>query len=131
MVEPLMWFGIGFLIATLIALIFIPLVHDRAVRLAVRRIKDAAPLSMVEIQADKDQLRAEYAVSTRRLEISIQRLKAQTTSQLVQIARKTGAINQLKSELGEKASAIFALAERENMLRDRLGALDAKPLLIH
>ena len=127
MVEPLMWFGIGFLIATLIALIFIPLVHDRAVRLAVRRIKDAAPLSMVEIQADKDQLRAEYAMSTRRLEISIQRLKAQTTSQLVEIARKTGAIDQLKSELGEKASAIFALAERENMLRDRLGALEGKP----
>ena len=38
-----------------------------------------------EIQADKDSLRAEYAMSTRRLEMSVEQLKARATSQLADI----------------------------------------------
>ena len=70
MIEPIMFFGIGFLAASLFGLMLIPLVHNRAVRLTMRRLEAATPLSMAEIQADKDQLRAEFAMSTRRLEIS-------------------------------------------------------------
>jgi len=33
MIEPIMYFGIGFLVAALIGLVVIPLVHGRAVRL--------------------------------------------------------------------------------------------------
>jgi hypothetical protein len=44
---------------------------------------------MAEIQADKDQLRAEFAMSTRRLEMSIEQMKAKTTSQLVEIGKKS------------------------------------------
>ncbi len=68
MIEPIMFFGIGFLVASLFGLVLIPLVHNRAVRLTMRRLEAATPLSMAEIQADKDQLRAEFAMSTRRLE---------------------------------------------------------------
>src|SRR5207253_10160027 len=109
MVEPIMYFGLGFLAASLLALIIIPFVHGRAVRLTIRRLEAATPLSMAEIQADKDQLRAEFAMSTRRLEISVDQLKARTTSQLAELGKKTDAINRLKSELADKASAIFAL----------------------
>ena len=59
-----------FLVASLFGLVLIPLVHNRAVRLTMRRLEAATPLSMAEIQADKDQLRAEFAMSTRRLEMS-------------------------------------------------------------
>src|SRR5687768_4924987 len=79
MVEPIMFFGIGFLVASLLGLIIVPLVHNRAVRLTIRRMEAATPLSMAEIQADKDQLRAEFAISTRRLEMSIDQLKGKTT----------------------------------------------------
>ena len=58
MIEPIMFFGIGFLVASLFGLVLIPLVHNRAVRLTMRRLEAATPLSMAEIQADKDQLRA-------------------------------------------------------------------------
>jgi hypothetical protein len=34
MIEAIMYFGIGFLVATLLGLLFIPPVHNRAVRLA-------------------------------------------------------------------------------------------------
>jgi chromosome segregation ATPase len=104
MIESIMYFGCGFLVASLVGLALISVVHERAVRLTERRLVDAIPMSMFEIRADKDRLRAEFAVSTRRLEISVEQLKAKATSQLADIARKTGAIDRLKSELAEKTA---------------------------
>ncbi len=124
MIEPIMYFGIGFLVAALLGLLFVPLVHNRAVRLTMRRLEAATPLSIAEIRADKDQLRAEFAMSTRRLEISVEQMKTKTTSQLAELGKKTDAINQLKKELGEKAAAISALESREKNLRDQLRATE-------
>jgi chromosome segregation ATPase len=120
MIEPVMFFGIGFLVAALLGLLFVPLVHHRAVRLTMRRLEAATPLSIAEIRADKDQLRAEFAMSTRRLEMSVEQMKARTTGQLAELGKKTDAINHLKKELGEKTAAIFAFESREKNLRDQL-----------
>jgi chromosome segregation ATPase len=124
MIEPVMYFGIGFLVAALLGLLFVPLVHNRAVRLTMRRLEAATPLSIAEIRADKDQLRAEFAMSTRRLEMSVEQMKARTTGQLAELGKKTDAINQLKRELGEKTAAIFAFESREKNLRDQLHATE-------
>src|SRR5262245_27077074 len=124
MIEPIMYFGLGFLIASLLGLIIIPLVHARAVRLTARRLESATPVSMLELQADKDQLRAEFAMSTRRLEMSVEQLKTKTTSQLADLGKKTDAINRLKIELGEKSATIFALEAREKTLKDQLHATE-------
>ena len=126
MIEPIMFFGIGFLVASLFGLVLIPLVHNRAVRLTMRRLEAATPLSMAEIQADKDQLRAEFAMSTRRLELSVEQMKSKTTSQLAELGKKTDAINRLKVELGEKTAAIFSLEAREKSLKDQLHATEAE-----
>jgi len=120
MVEPAMYFGIGFLVAALFALLFVPLVHNRAVRLTMRRLEAATPLTIAEIRADKDQLRAEFALSTRRLEMSVDQLKTKTTAQLAELGKKADAINQLKKELGEKTSAIFALEARDKALGEQI-----------
>jgi chromosome segregation ATPase len=124
MIEPIMYFGIGFLVAALVGLVVVPLVHGRAVRLTMRRLEAAAPLSMAEIQADKDQLRAEFAMSTRRLEMSVDQLKTRSTSQLAELGKKGDAINRLKIELGEKTATIFALEARDKNLRDQLRATE-------
>jgi chromosome segregation ATPase len=124
MIEPVMYFGIGFLVAALLGLLFIPLVHGRAVRLTMRRLEAATPLSIAEIRADKDQLRAEFAMSTRRLEMSVEQMKARTTGQLAELGKKTDAINQLKKELGEKTAEIIALESRDKNLRDQLRATE-------
>jgi DNA repair exonuclease SbcCD ATPase subunit len=120
MVEPAMYFGIGFLVAALFALLFVPLVHNRAVRLTMRRLEAATPLTITEIRADKDQLRAEFALSTRRLEMSVEQLKAKTTAQLAELGKKADAINVLKKELGEKTAAIFALEARDKTLGEQI-----------
>jgi chromosome segregation ATPase len=124
MVEPVMYFAIGFLVAALLCLLFVPLVHNRAVRLTMKRLEAATPLSIAEIRADKDQLRAEFALSTRRLEMSVEKMKAKTTTQLAELGKKTDAINQLKKELGEKTATIFALEARDKTLRDQLRATE-------
>src|SRR5689334_18508474 len=126
MIETIMFFGLGFLAASLIGLIIVPFVHGRAVRLTVRRLEAATPLSMAEIQADKDQLRAEFAMSTRRLELSVEQMKVKATGQLAELGKKADSVNRLKAELGEKTAAIFSLEARERTLKDQLDATEAE-----
>jgi chromosome segregation ATPase len=124
MIEPIMYLAIGFLISMLFGLMILPLVHNRAVRLTIKRLEAATPLSMAEIQADKDQLRAEFAMSARRLEMSVEQLRNKTTSQLAELGKKTDAINRMKIELGEKNAAVFALEAREKAMKEQFRATE-------
>ncbi len=124
MLEPAVYLGIGFLVAALLGLLFVPLVHNRAVRLMTRRLEAATPLSIAEIRADKDQLRAEFTMSTRRLEISTEQLTTEMTTQLAELGRKTDAINRLTKELGQNTATIFVLESRDKNLRDQLSATE-------
>src|ERR1700694_1206693 len=124
MIEPIMYLAIGFLVSMLFGLMIVPLVHNRAVRLTTRRLEAATPLSMAEIQADKDQLRAEFAMSARRLEMSVDQLKNRTTSQLAELGKKSDAINRMKIELGEKNAMIFSFEAREKAVKEQLRATE-------
>jgi len=121
MIEPMMYIGIGFLVAGLLVIGVIPLVHARAVRLTLRRLEASTPVSMAEIAAEKDQLRAEFAMTMSRLDMSLEQMKAKTTSQLAELGRKSEAIARLKFELGEKAAALLALESKETQLTEDLG----------
>src|SRR3954471_1152485 len=124
MVEPIMYLAIGFLVSMLFGLMIVPLVHNRAVRLTTRRMEAATPLSMAEIQADKDQLRADFAMSARKLELSVEQLRAKTASQLAELGKKSDAINRMKLELSEKTATIFSLEAREKSMKDQLRATE-------
>jgi len=124
MIEPIMYLAIGFLVSMLFGLMIVPLVHNRAVRLTTKRLEAATPLSMAEIQADKDQLRAEFAMSARRLEMSVDQLKNKTTSQLAELGKKSDAINRMKLELGEKNATIFSLEAREKAVKEQMRATE-------
>jgi chromosome segregation ATPase len=102
MIESIMFFAGGFLVAGLLGLALISSVHHRAVRLTQRRLQDSIPLSMTEIQADRDKLRAKFAMSARRLEMTVEQLEANVTNQRGEIARKSEAIARLKAQLAEK-----------------------------
>jgi len=53
-IEPLMYFGIGFLAATLIAIAIAPFSLKRAERLSTRRVMSTMPHSLAEASAEKD-----------------------------------------------------------------------------
>jgi chromosome segregation ATPase len=99
MIESAMYFSMGFFLASLGALVVVPLVYSRAVRLTTRRLEATIPSSNAEVLADKDLLRAEFAMSTRRLETILEQLRAKSASQLVELGRKSDAVNRLKIEL--------------------------------
>jgi len=104
MVETLMFMGIGFLAGCLLTLGFIPLVHARAVRLTARQYQDATPASVAEMEAEKDGLRAEFAMSTRRLEIALEAARAKAAGHLCDIGKKTQEIQLLKSKFNKAAA---------------------------
>jgi hypothetical protein len=119
MVESIMYMGIGFLLAALIAVAVIPLVHGRAVRLTVRQLEAALPHSFAEIQADKDLLRAEFAMQTRRLEMTIEQFKKKAASQLVELGKKADVVNRLRIERDMLKANVVALSNQVETLKKR------------
>ena len=120
MFEGVLYFVLGFLAAALIALMISPAIWNRAVLLTKRRIESSVPLTLNEVQADKDQLRAEFAMSTRRLELSIEELREKASQQVIEINRKRDELAKLASESGNKIKFVEELESRGADLRQLL-----------
>ena len=117
MIESSMYLGIGLLFGILIGLVLLPLVHARAVRLTTRRLEAVLPESMAEVQVEKDLLRAEFAMSTRRLEMTVEQLVNKTTSQVVELSKKDDIINRLKVERDAQEIEIITLKTQVDALK--------------
>ena len=61
------------------------------------RLEATIPLSIAEVHADKDLLRAPFAMSTRCLETNVKQLKTKSASQLAELGRKGDADNGSRS----------------------------------
>ena len=113
MIESLMLCGIGLLAGCLLMLLLFPAVHQRAVRLTRRDLVDAAPLTAKEMQAEKDQLRAQFAVSVRRLEVNMEQMRVKALERAAD--RQNAEMARLQVELDKKAALILALRAREEV----------------
>ena len=98
MIQSILFFTLGFLCAGFLALMVAPAIWRRAVALTRKRIEASVPLSLTDIQADKDRMRAEFAMSTRRLEMSIKALKDKATAQVIEINRNREELKRLAVE---------------------------------
>ena len=130
MIDIGMYAALGFLLASLLALLFAPAFWRRAVRLTKRRIEATMPMSAADIQADKDQLRAEFAIELRRVEVALEKAKDKAARELVEsnkrrveIADVRGELETAKSRLQEKdnANRVF-----EQTIRRRLPELEGR-----
>lgn len=119
MVQSVLFFVLGFLCAGFLALMIAPAIWRRAVALTRKRIEASIPLTQTEILADKDRVRAEYAMSTRRLEISVKALREKVAEQLVEISRGHEAMKGLAIERMEKNQVLSELGATSEMLRQR------------
>ncbi len=124
MIESSMYFGIGLLLGALIGLVLLPLVHGRAVRLTTRRLQAVLPESMMEVQAEKDLLRAKFAMSTRRLEMTVEQLMNKTRSQVVELEKRNEVITRLKFERDSQEIEIIALKSQIEALKERPTVID-------
>jgi chromosome segregation ATPase len=98
-IEQVMVFALGFLIAGLVALAFAPVFWARAIRLSVRRLEMQLPLSMREILADRDQVRAESAVEQRRVELKAEALNQAHVADLAELGRRAARITQMQEHI--------------------------------
>jgi chromosome segregation ATPase len=129
LVEPAMYVAIGFLAAALLSLPLFGVAHRRAERLTRRHLDTLLPMSVKELEAEKDLLRAEHAMSEQRLAGALDDLKAKAAAQQIEIGRHSGVVAKLKVEFDERALAITALETREAALKQQLRALEQEHAL--
>ena len=109
LIEAVMLVALGFLAASLLALAALPALARRADRLARRRAEAAFPLSLAEIAADRDHLRAELAMRERALEQRAESGFAAKAGAMNEIGRRDMAINRLESDLSDHRKRIAGL----------------------
>ena len=122
-----MIFSLGFLVSGLLALLFLPAFWRRALRLSARRLEMLMPLSMGEIVAERDQLRAEAAVERRRVEQRVEELIEDRARDMSEIGRRAGVIAALDLDVAnlkaEAADLTGRLAQRSAELQATLAEL--------
>src|SRR3712207_3101030 len=104
-----MIFAMGFLAATLVALLIIPALNARAERLAKRRLEAQFPLSISELTAEKDHLRAEFAVLQRRIEQKAEEARADKHKDMEELGRRAVRIEALGTELAGRDQRIVEI----------------------
>ncbi len=109
-----MVFALGFLVSGLLTLLFLPAFWRRAARLSTHRLEMRMPLSMNEIVAERDQLRAVYATEQRRLEQQAESLQEIRARDMGELGRRATALTHLGGELAQVESE---LARVRNDLR--------------
>ncbi len=109
-IETIMLFALGFILAALIAMFLGRGLWNYGVKIGQRRMQKLSPLSITEVQADRDRLRAEYAVMTRKLELRLDDLKDRMAEQMAEVSRNKTRIEDLHAEIDERDQL---LAERE------------------
>lgn len=111
-IESLMFAALGFLGASLCALLILPALNARAERLARRRLEALYPMSIVELTAEKDHLRAEFAVRERQLERRVEEAMAARRAEMEEMGRRIVRIGTLTQEI-ERRDAHLSEIERD------------------
>ncbi|MDX8465436.1 hypothetical protein RFM26_07040 [Mesorhizobium sp. VK23B] len=119
MVQSILFFALGFFCAVFLVSLIAPAVWRRAVVLTRRRLEASMPLTPAEILAEKDRVRAEFAMNTRRLEMNIKGLKEKVAEQMVEIGRGQEALKGLAVEKKDKNQALSDLQTKNAELRQR------------
>jgi len=111
MIQSIMLAAMGFIAASLLTLLIAPAFWARAVRLTTQRLRNSLPISEQEIRADKDLLRAEYALKVHQLEREVDQGRLAAHRQQIEINRRDIEIRRLADVL---TSTEASLSEHHN-----------------
>jgi DNA repair exonuclease SbcCD ATPase subunit len=96
-IEFALLFGLGFLSATLLAMLIAPAIHGRIVRYTENRLKATMPISPQEVRAQRDMARAVYAAEN-----------ARTKQELAEERDRTVALQLRYDTLADEAKRLHA-----------------------
>jgi len=125
-IEYAILFGLGFLTATLLALLIAPAIHRRIVAYTENRLRATMPISPQEVRAQKDMARALYAAENAKVRQELDTEREKNTSlRLANEAASSDAyrlgeqnrslslkIEELTLEIGELRAALDTSEER-------------------
>ena len=114
MIQSAMLVLLGFSVCGLITLLLAPAYWSRAVRLTRTRMQDTLPVTEAEFRADKDRMRAQYAVRVHQLQSQIEQAKLNAARQLIELNRRDARISALESQ---SATLEANLEEQQNARR--------------
>ncbi len=133
-IEPALYFAIGFLVAALAAVVLMPVASRRARRLADARARLQAPISERQAVAERDALRAEHAVAEVRLERRVTLAEEASTALRAELGRKSVRVIMLEADAAEQSSVDFdrraRIAELESECRNLEVAIGASQIAI-
>lgn len=106
--ETLMLIVLGFAIATFLALIVGRLAWKLAVRIGARRVQHNVPVTVVDLQNDRDRLRAEQAILARKIEVRLDEMKLRMAEQSAEVTRNRNRVETLMQQLSDQEGVISA-----------------------
>jgi hypothetical protein len=124
-IETVMVFALGFLVAILCALLALPAVNARAARLARRRTEAQLPLSVGEIAAEKDFLRAEFAVRQRRMERAVEDARSKRQADMAALGNRTMEAAALARDVAARDAEIAEALALRGRLENELSTAQA------
>ena len=125
MIEQSIYFALGCVVTALCALMFAPIFWSRALRLSRQRLQLQIPLSMQEIYAERDGLRAEFAVERLRIEQELERVQSGKARDLAEIGRRSMESARLAEDLATVKRSERALGTTIEDLQRQLADRDA------
>ena len=129
LIESAMYFALGFLFAGLLMLLAMPAFWRRAMRLSMRRLQLLAPLTREDAIAERDLLRAEFAVRERGLEQRMEVVNADRTRAMLDVGRHAARIadldEQLKASIAHGRDVERQLAHARDVIEERTGLLSS------
>lgn len=105
---------LGFLLAAFLLLLLQPAYRRRIERFATETVKRTLPLTEAEITADKDRLRAAFALDVHKLEMKLEDAGLTAARQSVEINRREAKIHDLEQAI---ATQKMSVEEHENARR--------------
>jgi chromosome segregation ATPase len=134
-IEQAMYFALGFLLAALCMLMFLPAFWRRAMRLSMRRLQMLAPLTQEQAVAERDLLRADFALRERQNAQEMEQVRAEKAKDLLDIGQKSARIFELDEKLRKAENHGRELERRLNetktTLEERSSLLDSTEMALH
>jgi len=119
-IEFALLFGLGFLSATLIAMLLAPAIHRRIVRYTENRIRATLPISPQEVRAQRDMARAVYAAENARTKQELVRERDRNTDYQLKHDALLRDLKRLEAEKVELSMRIDQMDADASDVRSRL-----------
>lgn len=120
MVEQAIFFGLGFAVAGLLALAVLPAFWRRAYRLTRQRLEALLPISPAEVTAERDQLRARFALERRQVELALEKAEHARFAAMQEAGKRLATLAERDREIAEQKIAIAGLDLVKEELTERL-----------